>query len=60
MPAPAAPQSATPTFRVVCAWCPTVLVEGDVGAAVSHGLCHPCDAVVRAQLAALLTPAVAA
>jgi hypothetical protein len=41
----AAPQSGAerPTqYRVVCAWCPTVLVEGDPGAPVSHGMCDPC------------------
>lgn len=59
IPNAAATQS-EPIYRVVCAWCPTVLVEGDAGAPVSHGLCHPCDERVRVELAALLAPAVAA
>lgn len=46
IPNPIPPQSgaAEPTYRVVCAWCPTVLVEGDAGAPVSHGICSPCAA----------------
>lgn len=44
------PQSGAPIYRVVCGWCPTVLVEGDPGAPVSHGLCNPCDEKVRREL----------
>lgn len=29
--------------RVVCGWCSAVLVEGDVGALTSHGICGDCS-----------------
>lgn len=42
-PDPAIPPVApTVIYRQICAWCPTVLVEGDPGAPVSHGICEDC------------------
>lgn len=29
-------------FRIVCAWCQTVLAEGPAGARTSHGMCDEC------------------
>lgn len=35
---------ASPVLREVCAWCQAVIVEGDHGAPVSHGICETCAA----------------
>lgn len=35
-----------PVVRQVCAWCGLVLVAGDEGAPVSHGLCAGCHKTV--------------
>ncbi len=41
-PDPSQPPTPAPLFRQICAWCPTVIAEGDPGAPVSHGICEPC------------------
>lgn len=38
--------------QVVCAWCRTVMRPGPAGR-VSHGICHPCAAAMRNDLALL-------
>lgn len=43
------PVQGVPVFRVVCSYCPIVLVEGDKGAPVSHGLCPDCDVRIRRE-----------
>lgn len=30
-------------LTVICAWCGEIMVEGDSGAPVSHGLCRGCQ-----------------
>ncbi len=36
-------------IKTVCAWCGTVLKDGP-GVPVSHGICQPCAASVRASV----------
>ncbi len=42
----------TATPQVVCAWCRTVMRPGPAGL-VSHGICPPCAAAMRNDLATL-------
>jgi hypothetical protein len=41
MTCPSVAQRAT-LFRIICAWCQTVLAEGPAGAPTSHGMCDEC------------------
>lgn len=35
---------ASPVLREICGWCKAVVVEGDAGAPVTHGICPTCAA----------------
>ncbi len=47
---PVDPARMTP--RVVCAWC-QVVIRGGSAARVSHGICQPCAAAMRNDLATI-------
>ncbi len=49
MPPIELPVMATP--RVVCAWCQCVMRPGPSSARISHGICGPCAAALRNDLA---------
>jgi len=34
-------------IRVICAWCRILLVEGDLDAPASHGICPRCREKIR-------------
>jgi hypothetical protein len=39
-------------FRIVCAWCQTVVRPGDPGAPTSHAICRTCAAKIDEDEAA--------